>query len=179
MPPPLTRNLPSNVWFTASFKNDIRIVAKAAELHDKLVADLKSFIPTGDFITQCLFQPFPRLFGQLSAAAGGNVLGIDRQPHNGLLWLAVAQVRTPAQERFAYAKIEEWVRAVKEFAATIGGNLEWTYLNYADRSQDPLGSYGVENVHFMQEVANKYDPGGVFQTLCRGGFKVSQVRLPN
>lgn len=167
------------MWFTATFKNDTRVVAKAADLHDGLVSDLKSFIPDGDFVTQCLFQPFPSLFGQRSAAAGGNMLGIDRQPENGLLWLAVAQVRTAEQERFAYSKIKEWVRAVKKFAASIDGNLEWTYLNYADKSQDPLGSYGVENVRVMQEVAQKYDPQGVFQTLCPGGFKVSNVRLPN
>lgn len=167
------------MWFTATFKNDTRIVAEAAELHVRLVADLKSFILDGDFVTQCLFQPFPRLFGERSAAAGGNMLGIDRQPGNGLLWLAVAQVRTSEQERFVYSKIKEWVQAVREFAASIDGNLEWTYLNYADKSQDPLGSYGVENVCIMREVARKYDPDGVFQTLCPGGFKISKVRLPN
>ncbi|KAK5659469.1 hypothetical protein OQA88_670 [Cercophora sp. LCS_1] len=166
-----------NIWFTATFKNDTRVVAKAAELHDQLVEDMKAFIPDGDFITQCLFQPFPRLFGQLSTTSGGNVLGIDTQPCNGLLWLAVAQVRTPEQERFAYGKVKEWVRAVKEFAARIEGNLEWTYLNYADKIQDPLASYGAKNLRFMQEVANKYDPDGVFQTLCPGGFKVSKAKL--
>lgn len=172
----------SNTWFTATFKNDVRIVAKAAELHDQLVLDLKAFIPDGDFITQCLFQPFPQLFGRLSAAGpgGGNVLGIDKQPHNGLLWLAVAQVRTPEQDAFAYACVQEWVQAVRRFAATIDdGNLQWTYLNYADRSQDPLASYGVENVRFMKDVAAKYDPDQVFQTLCPGGFKISDVQLPN
>ena len=155
----------------------MRIAAKAAELHDKLVEELKAFIPDGDFITQCLFQPFPRLYGQLSAAAGGNMLGVEQQPHNGLLWLAVAQVRTPQQEKFAYTLVQDWVNAVRQFAATIDGNLEWTYLNYADKSQDPLRSYGLENVRMMKDVAVKYDPDQVFQTLCPGGFKVSTVKL--
>ncbi len=159
--------------------NDISIVARAVELHDKLVEDLKAFIPDGDFITQCLFQPFPKLLGQLSAAAGGNVLGIEQQPHNWLLWLAAAQVRTPEQEAYAYPRVREWVDAVRGFAATIDGNAAWTYLNYADGSQDPLASYGLQNVGFMKKVAARYDPAQVFQTLCRGGFKVSGVRLPN
>ena len=154
-------------------------MAKAAELHDELVETLKAFIPDGDFVTQCLFQPFPKLFGQHSAAAGGNVLGIERQPHNGLLLLAVAQVRTPKQEAFAYKLVQDWVHAVRQFASTIKGNLEWTYLNYADRSQDPLTSYGVENVRIMKDMAAKYDPEHVFQTLCPGGFKVSNVKLAN
>ena len=156
-------------------------MAKAVELHEKLVQELKVFIPDGDFITQCLFQPFPRLFGQASAAAGGNVTGIDRQPHNGLLWLAVAQVRTAEQDVFAYSRVREWAEAVRQFAATIDGgegNLEWTYLNYADGTQDPLASYGLDNVRFMKDVAAKYDPEQVFQTLCPGGFKLSNVKLP-
>lgn len=171
----------SNSWFTSTFKNDTRIVAKAAELHEQMVERLKAFIPDGDFVTQCLFQPFPRLFGQLSAAAGPNVLGIDRKPHNALLWLAVAQVRTPAQEVFAYALVRDWVRAVREFAATIDGGegvQEWVYLNYADKSQDPLASYGVDNLRLMKEVAARYDPQQVFQTLNPGGFKLSAVEMP-
>ncbi|KAK4062461.1 CAZyme family AA7 [Trichoderma aggressivum f. europaeum] len=168
-----------NTWFTATFKNDVRVVAKAAELHEKLVAELKSFIPDGDFITQCLFQPFPRLFGQHSAAAGGNVMGVERQPENGLLWLANAQVRTQEQERFAYNLIRNWVHDVKQFAATIDSNLPWVYLNYADKSQDPLASYGLDNVRKMKDVAAKYDPEQVFQILSPGGFKISSVSLPN
>ncbi|KAL7929298.1 hypothetical protein V8C35DRAFT_316036 [Trichoderma chlorosporum] len=168
----------SNTWFTATFKNDVRVVAKAAELHEKLVEELKCFIPDGDFITQCLFQPFPQLFGQHSAAAGGNVMGVEKQPDNGLLWLAVAQVRTQEQERFAYNLVRNWVQDVKQFAATIDGNLPWTYLNYADKSQDPLASYGLDNVRKIKKVAAKYDPGQVFQILSPGGFKISNVSLP-
>ena len=163
----------SNSWFTLSFRNDARIIAKAVELHEELVKDLKSFIPDGDFITQCLFQPLPTLFGQRSLEAGGNVMGVERQEHNGLLWLAVAMVRTPEAEAFAYPKVKAWVRSVKDFAETIeNGYLEWIYLNYADKSQDPIASYGVENANKMRHVAIKYDPKLVFQRLCPGGFKI-------
>ncbi|PSR80435.1 hypothetical protein BD289DRAFT_508080 [Coniella lustricola] len=171
-----------NTWFTSTFKNDTQIVAKAAELHEDLVEKLKSLIPDGDFVTQCLFQPFPKLFGQLSAQNGGNVLGIDQQPHNGLLWLAVAQVRTPELEKLAYPLVRDWVDAVREFASTVEGgqgNLPWVYLNYADKTQDPLSSYGMDNVLKIKEAAAKYDPGQVFQTLCPGGFKISAVDVPN
>ncbi|KAI1375604.1 hypothetical protein F4677DRAFT_421859 [Hypoxylon crocopeplum] len=174
-------NLPTHyhdIWFTATFKNDVRIVSKAAELHEAMVEEFKAFIPDGDFWTQCLFQPLPKLFGQRSAEAGGNAMGVERQVHNGLLFQAAAMVRTPEQEAFAYPKIQAWIQAIKDFAATIeDGNLEWTYLNYADRSQDPLASYGVENVRRLKEVAAKYDPEQVFQRLCPGGFKISQVKI--
>jgi hypothetical protein len=159
-------------------KNDPRILAHASALHDQLVADLIAFIPAQDFVTQCLFQPLPTVFGQNSAAAGGNVMGVERQPHNGILFLATAMVKTPEQEAFAYPKVKAWVDSVREFAAGIeGGLLEWCYLNYADKSQDPLASYGEENLKLLREVAGRYDPGEVFQKLCPGGFKISEVRV--
>jgi hypothetical protein len=56
-------------------------------------------------------------------------------------------------------------------------NLEWTYLNYADPSQDSLSSYGTENIKKMRNVAAKYDPDRVFQRLCPGGYKLSAVTI--
>ena len=86
-------------------------------------------------------------------------------------------LRTPEQEAFARPRVQAWVQAVRDFARTIEhGDLGWTYLNYADPSQDPLGSYGKANVQRLKEVAAKYDPGRVFQDLCPGGFKLSAVR---
>ncbi|KAJ8119894.1 hypothetical protein O1611_g10507 [Lasiodiplodia mahajangana] len=172
-------NLPTgyyDIWFTATFKNDIRIVNRAAELHEAMVEEIKTFIPDGDFWTQCLFQPLPKLFGERSAAAGSNAMGIERQSVDGLLFQAAAMVRTREQESFVYPKIKAWVTSVKDFAGSIeNGLLEWTYLNYADKSQDPLASYGKQNVKRLQNVAMKYDPGKVFQLLNPGGFKISQV----
>ncbi|KAM0558281.1 hypothetical protein ACHAPJ_004975 [Fusarium lateritium] len=173
-------NIPANyydTWFTSCFKNDIRIITKASELHDKLVEELKEFIPDGNFITQCLFQPLPTLFGQRCVEAGGNVMGVERHKSNGILFLAVVMANTPEQEAFARPKVQAWIQEVREFAATIeGGNLEWTYLNYADKSQDPLGSYGAENIKKMKDAAAKYDPEQVFQKLVPGGFKISDVK---
>jgi hypothetical protein len=50
------------------------------------------------------------------------------------------------------------------------------YLDYADTTQDPLKSYGSENVEKMKAAAKKYDPFGVFQDLVPGGFKISKVQ---
>ncbi|KAG9252672.1 uncharacterized protein F5Z01DRAFT_222314 [Emericellopsis atlantica] len=174
-------NIPANyydTWFTSCFKNDPRIISKASQLHDQLVEELKAFIPDGDFITQCLFQPLPALFGQRCVEAGGNVMGVERQKDNGILFLAVVMAKTPEQEAFARPKIHTWIQQVRAFAATLeGGDLEWVYLNYADSSQDPLGSYGADNIKKMKAAAAKYDPHEVFQELCPGGFKISNAKV--
>jgi hypothetical protein len=103
-------------------------------------------------------------------------MGMERQQHDGIMFLAVAMVKTPEQEAFAYPKVKAWVHAVTAFAATIeGGNLDWKHLNYADKSQNVLAAYGADNVRKMKEAAAKYDPEQVFQKLVPGGFKISEV----
>lgn len=103
-------------------------------------------------------------------------MGMDRHKTNGILFLAVVMAQTAEQEAFSRPKVQAWIKDVQEFAATIeGGNLEWTYLNYADKSQNPLGSYGTENIKKMKDAAAKYDPEQVFQNLVPGGFKISDV----
>ncbi|KAJ3573796.1 hypothetical protein NPX13_g4578 [Xylaria arbuscula] len=165
-----------NTFFTLSFKNDARIVSKASELHEVLVEELRGFIADGDFITQLLIQPLPRLYSQKSAGAGGNIMGLEEQPIDGLLFVAVVMVRTPEQEMFAYSKVQTWTEEVKAFANTIdNGILPWLYLNYADKSQKVLESYGMKNVRRMRDVSATYDPQRIFQTLCPGGFKLPDI----
>lgn len=154
-------------------------------MHEALVEELKGFVPDGDFITQCLVQPLPAAYGRASAASGTgpNILGLESQPCDGLLVVAVAMVRTRAQEAYVYPKLKAWIEGLRAFAATMNaggdggdGNLPWIYMNYADGSQDVLRSYGEQSVKLMREVAGKYDPDRVFQNLCPGGFKISAVR---
>ena len=49
------------------------------------------------------------------------------------------------------------------------------YLNYAGRNQDPLGSYGADELAQLRRVAAKYDSRGVFQRRVPGGFKLDQA----
>jgi hypothetical protein len=63
----------------------------------------------------------------------------------------------------------------KKFAESKGTSINYLYLNYADKDQDPLSGYGADKVEFMKTVSKKYDPFGVSQTLLPGGFKVSKA----
>lgn len=161
-----------------NFKNDKRIMAKASEIHDRLVEDLKARVTDGDFATQCIFMPLPTLFAQSSVEAGGNVLGLERNTSDGILLQMAVQVRTAELFDFAHPKVKAWCADVKAFSETIeGGGIDWIYIHYADPSQDVLASYGPENVSRMRQAAAKYDPDQIFQRLCPGGFKISNVKL--
>ena len=48
---------------------------------------------------------------------------------------------------------------------------QFQYLNYAAPFQDPVQSYGVENLELLRQVGKKYDPMHVMQNRV-GGFKL-------
>jgi len=170
--------LPSDqqqVWFSLTFKNDIRVIKKAGEMHDKLVDELKGLIPTGNFTTQCLFQPIPTLFAEHSVQRGGNMLGLDKVKENALLWLITGATETPEQQTIMRNKLTAFSATLEEFAKSIGLHINWQYLNYVDKTQNPLKSYGQHNINFIRKVAAKYDPSGMFQKKVVSGWKISKV----
>jgi hypothetical protein len=64
---------------------------------------------------------------------------------------------------------------IRQYAQSIDKANEFIYLNYASDKQNPLRSYGAENLRMLREVARKYDPQAVFQTLVPGGFKLDEA----
>ncbi|KAH6616246.1 hypothetical protein C7974DRAFT_401462 [Boeremia exigua] len=167
-----------DIWYTFTFKNDVRIYQKIVELHEQFVNEWKAETPDPDFITQCMFQSIATSFSEQSIAKGGNVLGLDKETDNVVMLLYDIAVKTPELETLARTKLQASAKAMKEYAASLDGLVDFAYLNYADGSQDPLGSYGPANVAKIRAAAAKYDPKQIFQTRAPGGFKISKTGQP-
>ena len=165
-------NVTSNIWFTLTFKNDERVIRKAVEMHRGLVEYMKQNSPDGNFETQAYFQPLPSIIGTRGAAKGGNILGIDKLEDNAIVLLGSLAVDGADQEAVGRKKVLEWKDALEEYSRSVGAFVAYRYSNYADASQDVLGSYGQENVQKMLTVSEKYDPSGIFQRRMPGGFKL-------
>ncbi|KAF7556712.1 hypothetical protein G7Z17_g1235 [Cylindrodendrum hubeiense] len=162
-----------NVWFSLTFANDARIIEKAAGLHNAMVAELLEEIPAADLGTQNLFQPVPKLFADNGVARGGNVLGLDKIEGNSLMWLLACTVTTAEQEVLLRTKATAFASTLEAYAKSIDGLRDWRYLNYVDPSQeDPILSYGTDNVEFLRQVSAKYDPTGLFQKQRKAGFRL-------
>ena len=145
-------------------------------MHDELMKEIKSLIPgDGNFTTQCLFQPVPTLFAQRSIDRGGNMLGLDKFKENALLWLITGSTETPEHHSVMREKLANFSAALINFGGARSSNIDWQYLNYVDQTQNPLKSYGKQNVEFMRKVAAKYDPSGMFQKKVVSGWKISNL----
>jgi len=103
---------------------------------------------------------------------GGNALGLSTNEPLILLELAYMWESAADDERILQACkniIERTVTKSREW----GLAEEYLYMNYASQFQDVVPSYGKENHERLFEVARKYDPGGVFQKLQPGYFKLN------
>ncbi|RWA11959.1 hypothetical protein EKO27_g3135 [Xylaria grammica] len=64
------------------------------------------------------------------------------------------------------------IAAVRRDVGSLGQLDPFLYINYAAPWQDPIKSYGPDNVARLQRVRRKYDPDRVFTDLNPGGFKI-------
>lgn len=165
------------MWFSLCFKNDKRVIDKASELFEALVAEVKTdtLLTEQGFNIIFVFQPLPKHYGQINA--GNNVLGVDKTlTSNSIIFLAEAFLNSLEAEALLQTKIAAINAELEAYAQSIEADTQWRYLNYVNPSQDPLSSYGAENVAFIKQVATEYDPAGFFQTRVSGGFKVSYIQ---
>ncbi|KAI0518000.1 FAD-binding domain-containing protein [Xylaria bambusicola] len=162
---------------TLTFSNDKQIANYVVTRHEEFVESLKKLMAPEDFFTQMFLQPLPSYRWSIGKQRGGNVLGLDDLTNNALLYTAgVGMFSDDAPRDEAYALLMEMEDEVVAFAKSVQGDMEFIYMNYADAGQNPLGTYGASNIEFMKDVAAKYDPTGVFQTLIPGGFKIQNVQ---
>ncbi|KAF3004844.1 hypothetical protein E8E13_004761 [Curvularia kusanoi] len=166
----------SSVYFgTLTFANDLRVMTEAHKIYTEVLANLKEKA-TGEWQIYILYQPLPPVYWKESVARGGNVLGLERFNDQVLcLYQPYISWQGAEQDALFQQAGAELVDRIRTYAKSIGADNPYLYLDYADITQDPLASYGAENVKKMKAAAEKYDPEGVFQKLVPGGFKISKV----
>ncbi|TKX21561.1 hypothetical protein C1H76_6057 [Elsinoe australis] len=112
------------------------------------------------------------------AKNGGNPLGL--KPEDGPLTLVVTNLfwTNPDDGDALFDITSDMLKKTKAEAAARGLANDFTYMNYAAQFQDVIASYGAENKARLQQIAKKYDPQGVFQTLSPGYFKLDRAAVP-
>jgi len=123
-------------------------------------------------------QPFPVAYSSKSASIGGNVLGLNPEQDGPMILVLVSYTWAREEDdEVITAAAQKLVKGIDENMDDMGCGSRFKYLNYAADWQDPFAGYGEENIAFLKGVAWKYDPEGIFQTRCPGGFKVSNERF--
>ncbi|KAF2198776.1 FAD-binding domain-containing protein [Delitschia confertaspora ATCC 74209] len=168
----------NNLLVTLTFANkgevSVNFMKEVYELADKTVKSLLSVLTLNFIMT---FQPLPHALYTKGAenGNGANVLGLERFDEDLFNLLFTLSWPLALDNAKVEAAMKELEQKIKKLSQTMGVDNEFVYLNYAAGWQNPLASYGQENVNFLKSVANKYDPSGLFQTGVPGGFKLSNL----
>ncbi|KAM9883721.1 FAD binding domain-containing protein [Verticillium dahliae] len=162
-----------NSWYTLCFHNDKRIMDKAEELFHTLIVDAEKAFPNASWSLNFVFQPLPKVVAKFS---GGNALGLQHSlTHDGILFAGEATLNTRAEEAYSRLRLAIITHQLEEYAKSVDGNIPFRYLPYTAPEQDPLSTYGAENIALMKDVALEDDLTGFFQTRVSGGFKLDNV----
>ncbi|KAM0325420.1 hypothetical protein ACHAQA_007406 [Verticillium albo-atrum] len=130
------------------------------------VADVEGILPT--FILN--------LAPKTAAAVGkengvGNALGLDCD--ESYIWWQVATSWARPEDDL---RVETWARNLIERLhhqnKAKGLSTEFLYIGDAAEWQNPIQTYGEENLKRLKEARDQYDPDLVFTKLHWGGFKL-------
>lgn len=120
--------------------------------------------------SSCQAQPMT----EAMISRGNNVMGLEERIETGpgFMFLVYFGVENAEDEATAFPYVERFYEEVEEYANSLDGSWNWSYLNYAHGTQDPITSYGAESIKELKAASKKYDPNGVFQHLRQSGFKL-------
>ncbi|KAF9875395.1 FAD binding domain-containing protein [Colletotrichum karsti] len=162
------------VPFTLSVQATAAIMNKAADIFVELTQDFDAAdVPVS---VNFVFQPLPKSLAGVTPS--NNILGHDQNlPADSILFEARGTLAADdaVYEGVVQSKMAQAIEELRAYSASLEGHSTYLYMNYANPEQDVIGSYGVENVKFLKEVAGKYDPTGFFQRRVPGGWKVDRV----
>ncbi|OAL04330.1 FAD-binding domain-containing protein [Phaeosphaeriaceae sp. SRC1lsM3a] len=146
------------------------------ELFNFLINTFYSLLPN----VQNLAGAFPTISiqaitdGQLAGMQknGGNALGLNRSKGPFFVMNMSSRWSNAADDAAILKFFSTIIKTVKAEAKSKGLDNEYIYMNYASQFEDPISSYGQQNVERLRRISKKYDPQQVFQKLHPGHFKL-------
>ncbi|KAF2191541.1 FAD-binding domain-containing protein, partial [Zopfia rhizophila CBS 207.26] len=163
----------NNLLVTLTFVNKPDVaqdfMAEVYTLADTTAKQLASVL---GLVFTMTFQPLPYSIYSKSSSTGGNALGLNRFTDDLINLLFTLSWQLPVDNETVEAAMRNLEEEIEASAREKGVYNEFVYLNYAAGWQDPIKGYGSESVDFLRRVSRTYDPNGLFQKACPGGFKL-------
>ncbi|OJJ08590.1 hypothetical protein ASPVEDRAFT_156216 [Aspergillus versicolor CBS 583.65] len=107
---------------------------------------------------------------------GGNIMGLECV--HQCWWVCTCEWPSSSEadaDTAAQKAVDGMAENIQSLAREKDLLLDFLCMSFATGSQGVLRSYGAGNVKRMQDVAEKYDPDGVFQKLQNGGFLLREI----
>jgi hypothetical protein len=158
-------------WATTTIKNDLATLETAHKAYREGITAIRAANIKGMSWTLIL-QP---LLPDWARKGDSNPLGLESCPDEPLVVISLSvNWELPKDD----TKVEEisrtTIQSIDQYAEQHKTGNRYRYMNYCGGWQKPFESYGEENLRFLKEASRKYDPEGLFQWACTGGFKLDR-----
>jgi hypothetical protein len=159
-------------WATTTIKNDLATLVATHAVYLN-VLNLMRPAKVKDVVWTLVLQPLLPLWVRKGDA---NPLGLNDSNNDPLVIVSfTVNWADTKDDSFVHTEIRRAIEGIEAVAAANKTGHPWRYLNYCGEWQNPFKGYGEENWQFLKDVSKKYDPEGLFQKGCVGGFKLDRV----
>lgn len=90
-------------------------------------------------------------------------------------WTTLAEWRDERDDDIVRSVAIETTDKWKTFGQRQGLYLPFIFMNDASQDQNPIATYGEDNVRRLKKIAKKYDRTELFQKQQHDGFLLSKV----
>ncbi|KAF2804894.1 FAD-binding domain-containing protein [Mytilinidion resinicola] len=159
------------VFATTTITNDPANIAAAHAAYCDAISPLRRVKAQG-LVWTLVLQPFLQEWVRLGYA---NPMGLEDSNDPLVIVSFTVNWDESRNDEFVKATTRHTIEQIEAAAAANGTGHRFRYLNYCAEWQKPFEGYGKENWEFLQEVSRRYDPEGLSQRGCVGGFKLDLV----
>lgn len=157
------------VFATTTIKDDLATIHAMHAAYSQAVLILRSRKIKG-LVWTLVLQP---LLPQWARKGDPHPLGLLENTYERLVIVSFTVNWDECRDDdFVKEMTRDTVEGMDAVARARGKAHPFRYLNYCADWQKPFEGYGEKNLRFLREVSKKYDPDGLFQTGCSGGFKL-------
>ncbi|KAF1962235.1 FAD-binding domain-containing protein [Byssothecium circinans] len=155
------------VYGTTTIKNDPATIAEAYATYSESIAAIRRV--KGIHWTLVL-QP---LLPVWLRKGDPNPMNLHAGPDTPLVLVSytVSWARRDDDE-LVEGRVRECLERIDEFAEKHGTGHPYRFQNYCGEWQKPFEGYGEKGLQFLGQTSRAYDPDGLFQKGCVGGFKL-------
>ncbi|KUI58320.1 Bifunctional solanapyrone synthase [Cytospora mali] len=118
-------------------------------------------------------QHIPSSIAAHGIQKGGNPMGILQETQQW--WTTLVDWVDAEDDELVRSVAIDTTAYLEELSQERGLNVSHIFMNDASRDQDPLSSYGAENLQKLKEVSMKYDPTQLFQRQQNNGFLLRNI----
>lgn len=155
-----------NVYGTTTVKNDLPTLLAVLRIFNEEKPAIKH-------VKDCMFiYIMQAILPQWMNKGSPNMLGLEDCKEPLVLISFAVNWKSPKHDDAVRGAVRRCLERIEEMAAANNTGHPYRFSNYSSEWQKPLHGYGADSMRFMQGVSKKYDPEGLFQTGCLGGFKL-------